>query len=126
MRLSLLKQKVHNISVVVDRVVVKPEAKSRIADSVQIALKKADGVTVIDKMDEEIIYSEKLACPDCNLSFEELSPRIFSFNAPYGACENAAGLVWILKLILIWLFLISQNQLKMGRFIHGVSLYRLL
>ncbi len=65
-------------------------------------------------MDEEIIYSEKLACPDCNLSFEELSPRIFSFNAPYGACENAAGLVWILKLILIWLFLISQKSIKDG------------
>lgn len=89
---KLAKTKVHNISVVVDRVVVKPEAKSRIADSVQIALKKADGVTVIDKMDEEIIYSEKLACPDCNLSFEELSPRIFSFNAPYGACEKCGGI----------------------------------
>lgn len=89
---KLAKTKVHNISVVVDRVVVKPEAKSRIADSVQIALKKADGVTVIDKMDEEIIYSEKLACPDCNLSFEELSPRIFSFNAPYGACDKCGGI----------------------------------
>ncbi len=89
---KLAKTKVHNISVVVDRVVVKHEAKSRIADSVQIALKKADGVTVIDKMDEEIIYSEKLACPDCNLSFEELSPRIFSFNAPYGACEKCGGI----------------------------------
>lgn len=90
--IKLAKTKVHNISVVVDRVVVKPEAKSRIADSVQIALKKADGVTVIDKMDEEIIYSEKLACPDCNLSFEELSPRIFSFNAPYGACDKCGGI----------------------------------
>lgn len=91
--ISLAKTKAHNISVVVDRVVVKPEARSRIADSVQIALKKADGVTNIDKLDgEEIIYSEKLACPDCNLSFEELTPRIFSFNAPYGACEKCGGL----------------------------------
>ena len=91
--ISLAKTKTHNISVVVDRVVVKPEARSRIADSVQIALKKADGVTNIDKLDgEEIIYSEKLACPDCNLSFEELSPRIFSFNAPYGACDKCGGL----------------------------------
>ena len=54
----------------------------------QVALQKADGVCHIDKLDgEELIYSEKLACPDCNLSYEELSPRIFSFNAPYGACE---------------------------------------
>ncbi len=91
--ISLAKTKTHNISVVVDRVVVKQEACSRIADSVQIALKKADGVTNIDKLDgEEVVYSEKLACPDCNISFEELSPRIFSFNAPYGACEKCGGL----------------------------------
>ena len=91
--ISLAKTKVHNISVVVDRVVVKPEAKSRIADSVQIALQKADGVCHIDNLDgEELIYSEKLACPDCNLSYEELSPRIFSFNAPYGACEKCGGI----------------------------------
>ncbi len=90
---KLAKTKAHTISVVVDRVVVKPEARSRIADSVQIALKKADGITNIDKLDgEEIIYSEKLACPDCNTSFEELTPRIFSFNAPYGACPKCGGL----------------------------------
>ncbi len=107
--IKLAKTKAHTISVVIDRVVVKPEARSRIADSVQIALKKADGVTNIDVVgggkcanDEmqgqtqvaegEIIYSEKLACPDCNLSFEELTPRIFSFNAPYGACPKCDGL----------------------------------
>ena len=91
--IKLAKTKVHYISVVIDRVVVKPEAKSRIADSVQIALQKADGVCHIDKLDgEELIYSEKLACPDCNLSYEELSPRIFSFNAPYGACEKCGGI----------------------------------
>ena len=91
--IKLAKTKVHNISVVVDRVVVKPEARSRIADSVQIALQKADGLTLIDVVGkEEIIYSEKLACPDCNLSFEELTPRIFSFNAPYGACEKCGGI----------------------------------
>ncbi len=91
--IKLAKTKAHTISVVVDRVVVKPEAKSRIADSVQIALKKADGVINIDVIGkEELIYSEKLACPDCNLSFEELTPRIFSFNAPYGACEKCGGI----------------------------------
>ena len=91
--IKLAKTKTHAISVVVDRVVVKEGAKSRIADSVQIALQKADGLTVIDKLDgEELIYSEKLACPDCNLSFEELTPRIFSFNAPYGACDKCGGI----------------------------------
>ena len=91
--IKLAKTKTHTISVVVDRVVVKEGAKSRIADSVQIALQKADGLTVIDKLDgEELIYSEKLACPDCNLSFEELTPRIFSFNAPYGACDKCGGI----------------------------------
>ena len=91
--IKLAKTKAHTIFVVIDRVVVKPEAKSRIADSVQIALKKADGLATIDVIGgEEIIYSEKLACPDCNLSFEELTPRIFSFNAPYGACDKCGGI----------------------------------
>ncbi len=97
--IKLAKTKAHTISVVIDRVVVKPEARSRIADSVQIALKKADGVTNIDIVgQEEIVYSEKLACPDCNLSFEELTPRIFSFNAPYGACPKCDGLGFDFKI----------------------------
>lgn len=92
--IELAKTKKHDISVVVDRVVVKPSAQSRIADSVQIALKKADGVVIIDVVSrsEEVVFSEKLSCPKCNLSFEELTPRIFSFNAPYGACEKCSGL----------------------------------
>mgnify|MGYP002765400367 CR=1 FL=1 len=91
--IKIAKTKIHTISVVIDRIVVKPSAKSRIADSAQIALQKGDGVLKIDVIGgEEKIYSEKLACPDCNLSFEELSPRIFSFNAPYGACEKCGGL----------------------------------
>lgn len=89
--IKLAKTKAHTISVVVDRVVVKPEARSRIADSVQIALQKADGLCDVIGA-EELIYSEKLACPDCNLSFEELTPRIFSFNAPYGACDKCGGI----------------------------------
>lgn len=90
--IELSKTSKHTIHVVVDRVVVKESAKSRIADSVQIALKKADGIIIVDNMKEEIIFSEKLSCPKCNLSFEELAPRTFSFNAPYGACERCSGI----------------------------------
>lgn len=91
--INLAKTKKHDISVVVDRIVVKPEAQSRIADSVGIALQKSDGIIIVDVIgDKEIIFSEKLACPNCNLSFEELAPRIFSFNNPYGACEKCSGI----------------------------------
>ena len=97
--IKLAKTQKHTIHVVVDRIVVKESAQSRIADSVQIALKKADGIAIVDvvsrkdsKEASEIVFSEKLSCPKCNLSFEELTPRIFSFNAPYGACERCSGL----------------------------------
>ena len=91
--ITLEKTKKHDISIVVDRIVVKESAISRITDSVQTALKRADGIVNIDVIGgKELIFSEKLACPDCNLSFEELTPRIFSFNAPYGACERCGGL----------------------------------
>lgn len=91
--IELAKTKKHDISVVVDRIVIKEASRSRLADSVQIALKKADGIVVIDVVGEnEIIFSEKLSCPKCNISFEELVPRLFSFNAPYGACDRCGGL----------------------------------
>jgi len=91
--IKLAKTKKHDIYVVVDRIVIKDSAQSRIADSVQTALKKADGITIVDVIgDKEIIFSEKLACESCNLSFEELTPRIFSFNNPYGACEKCSGI----------------------------------
>jgi len=91
--IKLTKTKKHNIDVVVDRIVVKESAKSRIADSAQIALKKGAGLMVVDVIGgNELIFSEKLACPKCGLSFEELAPRSFSFNAPYGACPTCGGL----------------------------------
>ncbi len=91
--IELAKTQKHTIDVVVDRIVVKESSKSRIADSVQLAMQKADGIAVVDIVgQEEKIYSEKLACSKCNISFEELSPRIFSFNNPYGACERCSGL----------------------------------
>ena len=91
--IKLEKTKKHDIDVVVDRIVVKESAKSRIADSAQIALQKANGLMSVDVIGgKELIFSEKLACPTCGLSFEELAPRSFSFNSPYGACPTCSGL----------------------------------
>ena len=91
--IKLSKTQKHTIHVIVDRIVVKSSLRSRIADSVQIALKKADGIAIVDIIgDKEVVYSEKLACAKCNVSYEELAPRIFSFNNPYGACERCSGL----------------------------------
>lgn len=91
--IELVKTKKHDIYVVVDRVVIKESAQSRIADSVQTALMKADGLVIVDVIGQgEIMFSEKLACENCGISFEELAPRIFSFNNPYGACDRCGGL----------------------------------
>ena len=91
--IELNKTQKHTIEVVVDRLVIKESAKSRLTDSAQIALEKADGLLIVDVIGgSEMIFSEKLACPNCNLSFEELAPRIFSFNSPYGACPTCGGL----------------------------------
>ncbi len=91
--IELNKTQKHTIEVVIDRLVIKESAKSRLTDSAQIALEKANGLLIVDVIgDKEMIFSEKLACPNCNLSFEELAPRIFSFNSPYGACPACGGL----------------------------------
>ncbi len=91
--IELNKTQKHTIEVVVDRLIIKESAKSRLTDSAQIALQKSDGLLLVDVVGgKEMIFSEKLACPNCNLSFEELAPRIFSFNNPYGACPSCSGL----------------------------------
>ncbi|MEA4882706.1 MAG: excinuclease ABC subunit UvrA [Clostridia bacterium] len=89
----LERYKIHKIEAVVDRLVVKPGIERRLADSLETALKLGDGVVVVDMLDSgEMIFSEKLACPECGLSFGELEPRLFSFNSPYGACPVCSGL----------------------------------
>ncbi len=91
--ITLNKTKKHTIDVVVDRLVIKESARTRLADSAGIALEKSGGLLIVDVIgDKELIFSEKLACPNCNLSFEELAPRSFSFNSPYGACPECSGL----------------------------------
>ena len=83
----------HDIEIIVDRLVVKDGIRERLADSVETALEYAEGLVMIDQIDGEITtYSEKFACPEHNISLEEMSPRMFSFNSPYGACDNCDGL----------------------------------
>jgi excinuclease ABC subunit A len=85
----------HDIDVVVDRLVIRDGIESRLTDSVETALKLAEGVAAIDVIDddaEDILFSEKFACTFCGISFDELAPRNFSFNSPYGACERCDGL----------------------------------
>lgn len=91
--IKLDKNKKHTIEVVIDRIVVKEGIEGRLADSLEMALKMAEGLVVVDFIDKEkVLFSEKLACPDCNIAIEELSPRMFSFNSPFGMCPTCNGL----------------------------------
>ena len=98
---KLKKQEKHTIEVVVDRLQAKEESRTRINDSIETALKLANGLVILDfvdglgegkKKEKERTYSEKLACHDCQISFEELEPRSFSFNSPFGACPECTGI----------------------------------
>ena len=82
----------HNIGVVVDRLVVKAGILKRLTESLEAALNLADGLVVVDCGGEETLYSTRYACPDCNISIEEIEPRLFSFNTPWGACPVCSGL----------------------------------
>lgn len=86
------KNKKHDINVVLDRIILKEDSVSRLTESIEQALKLADGKTLIVKDDEPYIFSTNYACEKCGFSFEEISPRMFSFNAPYGACPDCSGL----------------------------------
>lgn len=91
--IQLEKNKKHNIEIVVDRLVIKPEIKSRLTDSLEIASNLSGGLVIIDVIGgEEILFSQNYACPEHGVSIEELSPRMFSFNNPYGACEKCTGI----------------------------------
>ncbi|MBD3920856.1 excinuclease ABC subunit UvrA [Paenibacillus sp. PR3] len=89
----LEKNKKHSIEVVVDRIVVKSDVHTRLADSLETALKLAEGKVIVDVMEkEELMFSSNLACPECGFSIDELAPRMFSFNSPFGACPDCDGL----------------------------------
>lgn len=91
--ITLDKNLKHNISIIVDRLVVKPDIEKRLTDSVENVLDLADGLLVVDTMDgNQLNFSQSFSCPDCGISMEEIEPRSFSFNNPFGACPSCAGL----------------------------------
>ena len=97
--IELDRKKKHNIELVVDRLVIKPDIISRLTESVEIALKHADKMILIDvRGGKEILYSCNYACPDCGFSFPELTPRMFSFNNPFGACPECTGIGYLMKM----------------------------
>lgn len=91
--IALEKNKKHNIEVVVDRLVVREDIQSRLTDSLETAIDLTGGLVLVDVIDgEEMLFSQNYACPEHNISIEELNPRMFSFNNPFGACEKCTGL----------------------------------
>ena len=91
---ALSKQKKHTIEVVVDRLILRPDIKGRLTDSLETALSLSGGIVIADvgPGEQELLFSQNLACPECGISIEELAPRSFSFNSPFGACSTCAGL----------------------------------
>ena len=93
------RKKKHNIDILVDRLVIKPDIRNRLTESVEIALAHANNLVSIDiPGKEEKLFSQNYACPDCGISFEELSPRMFSFNNPFGACPACGGIGYLMKM----------------------------
>ena len=97
--IKLDKNKKHEIEIVVDRLVIKDEILGRLTEAIEVALKHADNLVLIDVVgDKTVLYSCNYACPDCGFSFSELSPRMFSFNNPYGACPKCSGIGYLMKM----------------------------
>ncbi len=90
--MQVQRYKIHNIEVVVDRLVVQPDMRSRIAESIESALELGDGIVIINDGENDQLFSKHLACLQCGLSYDELAPNSFSFNSPYGACPECNGL----------------------------------
>ena len=97
---ALAKQKKHNIEVVVDRLILREDIRTRLTDSLETALSLSGGIVIADigPGEREMLFSQNLACPDCGISMEELAPRSFSFNSPFGACPTCAGLGMLQKI----------------------------
>ena len=97
-KFPLEKNKKHNIEIIVDRLVIKPEISSRLSDSIETASKHSGGIVMVNFGDEDVIFSQKYACPDHGVSIDDLTPRMFSFNNPFGACPKCTGLGVFLKI----------------------------
>lgn len=97
--IELDRNKKHNIDIIVDRLVVKDEIRNRLAESIETAMKHSNNLVKVDAVGiGEKLFSSNYACPDCNISFEELSPRMFSFNNPMGACPDCSGIGYLMKM----------------------------
>ena len=124
------KNKKHNIDLVVDRVRVSTDERSRIADSVELALSEGDGIVKIfihRGEGEEHLFSEKLACPKCGFSMEEIEPRLFSFNSPYGACPECGGLGYKIEpdpdlIVKDWNKSLAEHAIQIPGF-HGIDTF---
>ena len=93
------RKKKHNIDIVIDRLVIKQDIRARLTESIETAMKNANNLVVVDVVGgKELLYSGNYACPDCGISFEELSPRMFSFNNPMGACPTCTGIGYLMKM----------------------------
>ena len=97
--IKLEKNKKHEIEIVVDRLVIKEDIVGRLTESIEVALKHAENLVLIDVVGQKpVLYSCNYACPDCGFSFPELTPRMFSFNNPYGACPKCSGIGYLMKM----------------------------
>ena len=98
--LQIDRKKKHNIELIVDRLVIKEDIRSRLTESVETALKNANNIVIIEDATHknEMLFSQNYACPDCGISFEELTPRMFSFNNPFGACPSCTGIGYLMKM----------------------------
>ena len=99
--INIDRNKKHNIEIIVDRLIIKEDIRSRLTESIETALRFANNLVLVDIVGaepSEILFSQNYACPDCNISIEELSPRMFSFNNPFGACPECLGIGSVMKI----------------------------
>lgn len=117
--IKLDRQKKHDISVVVDRLVIRDDVKTRLTDSIETALKLADGIVTIVINDQEKFYSTKHSCSECGFAFSEISPRLFSFNTPFGACPECSGIGY--KMIIDENLVVKHPELSIAQGAISVS-----
>ena len=117
--IKLDRQKKHDISVVIDRLVIREDVKTRLTDSIETALKLADGIVTIVINDQEKFYSTKHSCSECGFAFSEISPRLFSFNTPYGACPECSGIGY--KMVIDENLVVKHPELSISQGAISVS-----